>query len=222
MRALAPHRRRSSVGWARDAKGIWGGGPSPADAQSGQRSVRAFMGRHRSAGAKERRNGAGRCARDDFCAADRNRRTQGRSGEIQIAPPAPPTPKRRDTQMIRSAWFFVFVWMLPAAAWAQSGVILMPNPLGHSTSPAAATITSTHGAVIPAGTYGFGEIENQSGSAFVYCIWGGASVAAATAGQYTIPPLGGYVWDSLNPPPANQALDCISSAASSPATVRVY
>ena len=124
--------------------------------------------------------------------------------------------------MIGRALAVAALALFPAVAWAQSGVILMPNPLGHSTAPAAATITSTHGAVTPAGTYGFAEIENQSGSAFVYCIWGGASVAAATAGQYTIPPLGGYVWDSLNPPPANQALDCISSVASSPATVRVY
>ena len=105
--------------------------------------------------------------------------------------------------------------------WAA--VITVALCAGGGISAIQKMITSTYGAVIPAvgNTYEFVEIENQSDSAFVYCVWSSTSVTGDTAGQRTtmIAPLGGYVW---NPPPANQALYCNSSADPSPVTVRVY
>jgi hypothetical protein len=116
----------------------------------------------------------------------------------------------------------VVILLLPSAALAQSTTILVPNPLARSNPDAAVTITSTHAVVVPAGTYGFVEISSQDQGNFFYCVWGGTSVAAATAGQRSFPPLSGYVWDASNPAPSGKALDCISSAASSPVTVRYY
>jgi hypothetical protein len=107
-------------------------------------------------------------------------------------------------------------------AWAQSTTILVPNPLGRSNPDTAVTITSTHAVVVPAGTYGYVEISSQDQGNFFYCVWGGTAVAAATAGQRSFPPLSGYVWDAGNPAPSGKALDCISSVASSPVTVRYY
>jgi hypothetical protein len=111
---------------------------------------------------------------------------------------------------------------LPLSAYAQSSVILMPNPLGKSNSDASATITSAHATVVPAGQYGFVEFSNQDPAAVIRCKWGGTSVAADTAGQRTFLPYSGYIWDATDPPPANQVLDCISSTSSAPATIRYY
>jgi hypothetical protein len=119
-----------------------------------------------------------------------------------------------------AAFFGGFV--LTSSAFAQSSVILMPNPLGPSTSDTAVTVTSTHAAAVPAGRYGFVEFSSQDPAATIRCKWGGTSVAADTAGQRTFLPYSGYIWDATDPPPANQVLDCISSTSSAVATVRFY
>jgi hypothetical protein len=105
-------------------------------------------------------------------------------------------------------------------AFAQSHVILVPN--SPTNAPTAVTMTNTDAAVVASAVWGFVEVENQSTTATVYCNWGSAATASATAGQYTIPPLGGYIWGATNPPPLSQALHCISSTSSSPATVRAW
>jgi hypothetical protein len=107
------------------------------------------------------------------------------------------------------------------AADAQQNVLPVPNPLSRTNGDTAATITSTHGTVVAAGTYAFVDIANQSASATIYCVWGGTSVASATAGQRTISPLAEFIWDYSNAPP-NKVLDCVCSAASCPATLVVY
>jgi len=109
---------------------------------------------------------------------------------------------------------------LARPAFAQSHVILVPN--SPTNAPTAVTMTSSDATVVAAAIWGFIEVENQSTTATVYCNWGSAATASATAGQYTMPPLGGYIWGATNPPPLNKALHCISSTASSPATVRAW
>ena len=117
-------------------------------------------------------------------------------------------------------------WILAALcfafpAFAQSPVYPVGAPPAAGLPPVAKTIATSTGAAIAAGSYTNASILNQSASAFIYCVWGGTAIASATAGQYTIAPLGGYVWDSSDPPPKSLALNCISTV-SSPATVRAY
>jgi hypothetical protein len=106
------------------------------------------------------------------------------------------------------------LWASPAAAQIAPGQV-----------PQAATITSSHGTVIPSNTglpYKIAELFNQSASLFVYCLWGGTSVASAAAGQFTLAPLSGYIWNETDPPPAGTVLDCVCSGASCPATARAF
>ncbi len=119
-------------------------------------------------------------------------------------------------------WLFLVLLGFPLSAYAQNQSVLVPNTLSRANPDTGVTITSTSAAVVPAGTYGFVELANQDQAAFVYCKWGGTPVAAATLGQRTFPPLSGYIWDALDPAPANLALNCISAVSSSPATVRAY
>lgn len=121
----------------------------------------------------------------------------------------------------RAALPFLIGLALAGSAQAQQVVLPVPNPLSRTHADTSVTITSTHGVVVTAGTYGFVDLANQSATATVYCVWGGTSVASATAGQRTIPPLGEFIWDYSNAPP-NTALDCVCSAASCPATVVAY
>jgi hypothetical protein len=122
---------------------------------------------------------------------------------------------------VRRIILFLIGLGLAGAAHAQQNVLPVPNPLSRTNGDAAATITSTHGTVVPAGTYGFVDLANQSASATIYCVWGGTSVASATAGQRTILPLAEFIWDYANAPP-DKALDCVCSSASCPATLVVY
>jgi hypothetical protein len=108
----------------------------------------------------------------------------------------------------------LLLWASPAEAQIAPGQL-----------PQSVTITSTHGSVIPANPtlpYKLAEIFNQSQTDFAYCSWGGTSVAAATAGQYSLAPLSGYIWDQADPAPAGQILDCVCAAASCPATARAF
>lgn len=97
-----------------------------------------------------------------------------------------------------------------------------PGAAGAATGYSSATVGTSSAAVIAAGTYHGASVFNQSTTATVYCNWGSAAVASATAGQQTFAPLSGYVWDYSDPPVNNSSLNCISSAASTPVTYRAF
>jgi hypothetical protein len=62
------------------------------------------------------------------------------------------------------------------------------------------------------------ELYNQSATATIYCtVDGTAAVAAATAGQITIPPLAGQVWGTGQLP--SNEFNCIATASSTPLTI---
>lgn len=84
--------------------------------------------------------------------------------------------------------------------------------------PGAVTLTSTSTAVIAAGPKKFIAIDNESGSTSIACSFGGTA-ALNTAGSFTIPPGSTRVWNSVWIP--SDAVQCISGAASSAATIQV-
>jgi hypothetical protein len=93
----------------------------------------------------------------------------------------------------------------------------------------AVTITGTAAIVIPVNPtlkYSVAEIYNQGtgGTAgTIKCIWNGTASTTDTAGQFTfLPSGGGFTWDINTPPPAGQALNCICTTSSCPATARAF
>ncbi len=114
----------------------------------------------------------------------------------------------------------IFAWPV----FAQAPTYLIPVPKGPSVNDSPVTVTNSNGIAIAAGNYTNAKFSNQSSTDTIYCRWGQAAVATATAGQYTFSPNGGgYIWSPQDdPPPLQKALNCISSGASSPGTVRAY
>lgn len=84
---------------------------------------------------------------------------------------------------------------------------------------APATITNTSTQVVAAGQHVLLAIDNESASASIACRFGGTA-ALNTAGSFTFPPGTTRVWNSY--PVPVEALNCISSASTSPATVEVF
>jgi hypothetical protein len=85
-------------------------------------------------------------------------------------------------------------------------------------SVSAATITNSSASILSAASRRLLAIKNESATASIACAFG-ATAALNTAGSFTIPPLNLLIWRSY-PVPADAA-NCISSVASSPATVEV-
>lgn len=83
----------------------------------------------------------------------------------------------------------------------------------------AATVTNTSTQVLAAASRQFLAVDNESATASIACRFGGTA-ALNTAGSWTIPPGATRTW--LNYPVPAEALNCISSVASSPATVEVH
>ncbi|MGH9307700.1 MAG: hypothetical protein ACRD0I_12575, partial [Acidimicrobiales bacterium] len=82
----------------------------------------------------------------------------------------------------------------------------------------AVTVGASSASVIGVGQRYYLALLNQSATATIYCNFDAtAAVASATAGQLTISPLSGYVWDTGKIPSNN--INCIASAASTPMTV---
>jgi len=93
------------------------------------------------------------------------------------------------------------------------------TPSAVTGTVSAATITNASTTVVAAATRRFLLIENESSTATIACNFGGTA-AINTAGSFTILPNTNRKWSDY-PVPA-EALNCISSVASSPATVETY
>jgi len=102
---------------------------------------------------------------------------------------------------------------IPVAATTQ----VLVSALTGLTS--AATITNTSAQVVAAASRQFLVIDNESTTATIACNFGGTA-AINTAGSFTIPPGSTRTWASY-PVPAD-TVNCISSVASSPATIEVH
>lgn len=83
-------------------------------------------------------------------------------------------------------------------------------------SVSAATITNSSAQIVAAASRRLLAISNESASASIACSFGGTA-ALNTAGSFMIPPLSTRTW--VNYPVPADAVNCISSVASSPATV---
>jgi hypothetical protein len=117
----------------------------------------------------------------------------------------------------------VLVLIYTISAQAQSPVQLVPPTASVPSQDTPKTITNISSIVLPTGNYSFAKIMNQSSTDTIRCRWGTSSaVSSDTAGQYTILSYSGYIWDASDPPPLNQSLSCISTGASTPATVKAY
>jgi len=100
---------------------------------------------------------------------------------------------------------------------AAHGQSIGPNSKGGTTTPA--TITSTSAQILAAAAQRqLVVIDNESTTATIACAFG-ATAAINTAGSFTIEPNTVRVWNSA--PIPTDAVNCISSAASSPATIEV-
>lgn len=82
----------------------------------------------------------------------------------------------------------------------------------------AKTITNSSAQVLAASSRQLLAIDNESATASIACAFG-ATAALNTAGSFTLPPQSTRTWTSYPVPAA--AVNCISSAATSPATVEV-
>ncbi len=131
-----------------------------------------------------------------------------------IVTPFPFRPRRRHgvggwAVVIVAACVFFAGMLWAAMAWAQS-----PS---RPTNVTAATVTNSSTQMVPAHQRQYLAILNQSSTATIACNFGGTA-AINTAGSFTLAPLGGFVWDNAIIP--SNAINCISSVASSPATIQ--
>lgn len=97
---------------------------------------------------------------------------------------------------------------------------------GTPTAGMACTITNTSSAAVnvPGGASSL-SVNNESSTASIACALGNATAALNTAGSYTIPPGATLLW-SLDSRNGRQVfagvLNCISSVATSPATIEIH
>lgn len=91
-----------------------------------------------------------------------------------------------------------------------------PSSSSVTGSVSAATIGASSAQVLAAAPRRLLAIDNESASATIACAFG-TTAGINTAGSFTIPPGVTRVWSSY-PVPAD-AVNCIASAASTPATV---
>ncbi len=94
-----------------------------------------------------------------------------------------------------------------------------PTPSSLTGTVQAKTITNTSAQVLAAAARTLLAVDNESATATIACAFG-AVAAINTAGSFTILPGNTRTW--VNYPIPTEALNCISSAATSPATVEVY
>lgn len=104
----------------------------------------------------------------------------------------------------------------PSPAPSGSPTSVTPAASAVTGSVAAATITNSSAQVVAAASRKLLAIDNESTTATIACAFGGTATVN-TAGSYTIPPGYTRTWNSY-PVPAD-AVNCISTAATSPATV---
>jgi hypothetical protein len=106
--------------------------------------------------------------------------------------------------------------------WFAVLACLLIGGIAEARTLTAATVTNSSTQMI-AGSQGprvFLSIDNESGTATISCNITGGTAAANTAGSYTIGPGLTRIWEgSQQSPLIGGAVNCISSAASSPATI---
>lgn len=114
--------------------------------------------------------------------------------------------------MLRALRNAALAALLVTSAHAQT---VGPQTKAKTTSPV--TVTSTSAQVLAAGQVTqLLAIDNESSSATIACAFGGTA-ALNTAGSFTIAPQNTRVWNSA--PIPNDAINCISSASTSPMTL---
>lgn len=101
---------------------------------------------------------------------------------------------------------------------ATCGMKVAVAPVTGTGSVTGPTITSSSAQALASGNRRFLYIGNESTTATIACNFGGTA-AINTAGNFTIPPGNGRTWSATFIP--SEAVNCISSAATSPATIQV-
>lgn len=98
-------------------------------------------------------------------------------------------------------------------------VLLAVMPVARAANAIAVTVgaSSAQALAAPGIAYNFLSIDNESATATIACSFGGAA-ALNTAGSYTILPGQTRVWNAPGWH-TNQAINCIASASSTPATI---
>ncbi len=102
------------------------------------------------------------------------------------------------------------------------GLIAAIAPSAHARTLTAATVTSTSSQMLAgsAGPRVFLSIDNESTTATIACRADGGTAALNTTGSYTILPGTTRTWTgSQQSPLIGGVVNCISSAATSPATM---
>lgn len=90
------------------------------------------------------------------------------------------------------------------------------TPTTAAATTTAVTVTNSSAQALAGGSRKYLMIKNESASAFVACKFAGTA-ALNTAGSITLAPYSAFTWESSFVP--NDAVNCISSVASSPATL---
>jgi hypothetical protein len=88
-------------------------------------------------------------------------------------------------------------------------------PATAAATVGAVTVTSSSAQALAGASRKYLLIKNESASAFIACRFAGTA-ALNTAGSITLAPYAGFTWESSYVP--SDAVNCISSAATSPAT----
>jgi hypothetical protein len=108
-----------------------------------------------------------------------------------------------------------------AALPAGTNAIGKVTPLPVQTAPTvtAVTVGAASAQAKAAGTFNYFFIQNVSATASVACQWAGTA-ALNTAGSFMLPPLAARTWENNSVP--NAALNCIATAAATPATIETH
>jgi hypothetical protein len=97
--------------------------------------------------------------------------------------------------------------------------VMATVPMAGAPAPTAKTVTNSSTQMLGAAARSYLSIDNASSTATIACAFGGTA-ALNTAGSYTIGPNQTRVWSPGTAP--QTAVNCISSAASSPATFGAF
>lgn len=98
----------------------------------------------------------------------------------------------------------------------NTGIAVSSAPVSSAATTTAATIGATSAQALAGGTRKYLLIKNESASAFIACRFAGTA-ALNTAGSITLAPYAGFTWEGTFVP--SDAINCIASAGSTPATI---
>lgn len=98
----------------------------------------------------------------------------------------------------------------------NTGISVSAAPTTSAATTTAATIGASSAQALAGGSRKYLLIKNESASAFIACRFAGTA-ALNTAGSITLAPYAGFTWEGTFVP--NDAINCIASASSTPATL---